>query len=269
MTQNTPIYGLPYPEFTDAPDGPTQIAALATAVETVIARTDKKPTNIIFTASGSLLASQVVGAKSLRIRGVNGGAGSGGAALTGAGASSGGGSGGGGAYAEIILNPATLTFPLQVTVGGGGAGGAATPANGVKGGQSIVKDNNGAGATLWTPGVQGGQQAGQAGAAGSAVAVVSVGGFDSTVTGTVADFVVLGTGGLNAFRIVAGQVVGVPGGASVLGGGAAPNSNPTGQGVPGLLYGGGAASVHNGPSQAAGLAGVAGAAGIVIVEAIY
>lgn len=38
MTATTPVYALPYPETTDPPDGPSQMSALALAVETELAK---------------------------------------------------------------------------------------------------------------------------------------------------------------------------------------------------------------------------------------
>lgn len=42
MTATTPVYALPYPETTDAPDGPSQIQALALAVETALIALDAR-----------------------------------------------------------------------------------------------------------------------------------------------------------------------------------------------------------------------------------
>lgn len=230
--------------------------------------------SVVFTANGSLTKAQTYGASAIRIRGVNGGGGSGGAAATTAATnSSGSGSGGGGAYAEKTLSISTLTFPLQMNVGAAGAAGASTPTAGGKGGQSSVVNNNGAGATLWTPGVQTANQGGGAGAAAATLGVAAgVGGFDSSVTSSVADVVMLGSGGANSWRVgttaAGGAVIGAPGGSSVLGGSAAANSNTTGQGIAGLNYGGGGASVQN-SGTAVALAGVAGAAGVIIVELIF
>lgn len=44
---NTPIYGLPYPQLTEPPDGPAQFQALAEAVETELARIDADISDII------------------------------------------------------------------------------------------------------------------------------------------------------------------------------------------------------------------------------
>lgn len=40
MTQNTPVYGFPFPENTDPPDGPQQFEDLALGVETELVRID-------------------------------------------------------------------------------------------------------------------------------------------------------------------------------------------------------------------------------------
>lgn len=44
---NTPIYGLPYPQLSEPPDGPAQFQALAEAVETELARIDADVAAII------------------------------------------------------------------------------------------------------------------------------------------------------------------------------------------------------------------------------
>lgn len=276
MTLVTPVYSFPYPENTDLPDGPSQIHALALAVENLLSPIAAGArTASVYTANGTLASSVYPQAKAYLIYGVNGGGGSGGAAATTLNTnSSGSGSGGGGAYAVKIIVNTGLTYPLQVNIGAAGAAGAAGNNAGGKGGQSSVKDNNGAGATLWTPGVQATNQAGGGGAAAATLGVAAgTGGFDSSVTSSVADFVSLGSGGANTFRTgtaaVGGAVIGSNGGSSVLGGSASANSNQTGQGIAGLNYGGGGASVQNGNAGAAALAGVAGSAGLVVIVPIY
>lgn len=62
MTQVTPIFSFPYPENTDAPDGPSQIHALALAVETSLNTTNgnvtgKQPLNANLTALAGLNAT--------------------------------------------------------------------------------------------------------------------------------------------------------------------------------------------------------------------
>lgn len=42
MTATTPVYAFPYPETTDAPDGPSQMGALALAVETALIALDAR-----------------------------------------------------------------------------------------------------------------------------------------------------------------------------------------------------------------------------------
>lgn len=221
---------------------------------------------VIFTTSGSLTRAQTYGAKAIKISGCNGGAGSGGipAAATNSAASGG---GAGGASAWRTIPTLGLTFPLQVTVGTGGPGGTTAPTAGTKGVQSIVKDNAGAGATIWTPGVQNNNQAGAAGATAATVQGIATGGFDGTTTGGVGDYITPGSAGGNSFRIAATVSLAGQGGASAFSGSAANSSNG-GTGIAGQLYGGGAAG--NGNTGAGGAtAGLAGAAGIVIVELIY
>lgn len=62
MTQVTPIFGFPYPENTDAPDGPSQFHALALSVETALNTTNgnvsaKQPLDADLTALAALAAT--------------------------------------------------------------------------------------------------------------------------------------------------------------------------------------------------------------------
>lgn len=220
----------------------------------------------VFTSNGSLAASAYPNAKALRIRGVNGGGGSGGVAATTSGtnsAASGGGAGG--AYAERTLPIAAFAFPLTITVGAAGAGGTAGANTGGKGGQSTV--TNGA-TTYWTPGVQAtGQGGGGGSAANTITGAAGVAGFDNSVSGSVADFVAVGSGGANGTRWFATLAMGAVGGNSTLGGGGSAPSG-TGSGIAGGNYGGGAGGVvannTSGPT-----AGISGGPGIVIIEPIY
>lgn len=222
---------------------------------------------VVMASSGSFTAVQAGTAKAIRVRTVNGGGGSGGIAATSSSSAVSGG-GGGGAYAERVLLISSLTFPLQVTIGAGGTAGASGANQGGAGGQTIVKDNNGTGATLVTPGVQATNQAGQGGASGTAIiGNPGVGGFDSSTSGAVGDLVVLGMSGQNGFRVFATICIAPAGGNSVLGMGGAATSS-TGSGNPGQLYGGGAAGVVANGSVAAS-AGVVGGAGVATFELIF
>lgn len=50
----TPIYGLPYPTLSDAPNGAAQIQALAQAVETQLQRLDSVPAAVTASDSGAV-----------------------------------------------------------------------------------------------------------------------------------------------------------------------------------------------------------------------
>lgn len=222
---------------------------------------------IIFTSSGSLTAAQVAGARALKFRVQNAGAGSGGVALTTGGNCGASGGGGAGAYAERTLAVSALTFPLAVTVGAGGTAGASGANPGGVGGQSKVVDNNGGGATLCTPGVQAANQAGGAGASSTSITgAAGIGGFDSSVSGGVADLVIAGEAGGNGIRVFATIAIAARGGNAVLGMGGAVTSG-TNSGSAGNLYGGGASGAVS--NNAAAQAGAVGAAGAIIVELIY
>lgn len=252
MTQVTPIYSFPYPEPTDAPDGPTQIHNLALAVETVVARTDKIPTIIAFGASGSLLAAQVTGAKALRIRvRGNGGAG-GGVPTTAAGVTSMAGGGGQGAYSEDIIPLTSITFPVTVTVPAAAVG--VTNANGGTGSDvsfgTLVIAKGGGGGVVGGAGSAGGGYSGTGGA----------GGLASGSTGT---FKVDGAPGDPGSVI--STIFGLPG----RGGG--DNLRINFNSTPGAAAGEGRGGTGAGnlASQAATRQGGNGAVGYVIVEAIY
>lgn len=222
---------------------------------------------VVMASSGSFTAPQAGTAKAIRVRIVNGGAGSGGIAATSS-SSAVSGAGGGGAYAERVLLVSSVTFPLQVTIGAGGTAGASGANQGGVGGQTLVKDNNGTGANLVTPGVQATNQAGQGGASGTAIiGNAGVGGFDSSTTGAIGDLIVPGMPGQNGFRVFATICIAPAGGNSLLGMGGAATSS-TGSGNPGQLYGGGAAGVVANGSVAAS-AGVVGGAGVAIFELIF
>lgn len=62
MTDTTPVYGIPYPESADPPDGPSQMQALALEVETELVRVDAAATAL--TATVAARAKGVVSAGS-------------------------------------------------------------------------------------------------------------------------------------------------------------------------------------------------------------
>lgn len=260
MTQVTPIYSFPYPEPTDAPDGPTQIHNLALAVETVVARTDQKNKLIVFTASGSLLASQVTGAKALRVRVVGGGGGGGAVGAPGGAAASRASGGGGGGYAESILDITTVTFPVTITVGPTAAGGASGGAN-----NGTVGNDSSFAATVIGKG-------GGAGGAGQAVAAgVTSSSGTALVTGNTGQITMDGGVAQPGYILALTTLIGGAAGSSAMGGtGQYPNTgNATAAGRNATANqgggGGGACAVTGGATQAGGTGG----SGLVVVEVIY
>lgn len=268
MTLVTPVYGFPYPENTDSPNGPTQIDALALGVEAQLVRMDKIPllSGLVFTANGTITAAQASGAKAIRIWGCNGGGGSGGVATTVGSQSAHSGPGAGGATAWRTISTTGLTYPLQVNVGAGGAAGAAGNNGGGVGGQSSVIDNNGAGSTLWTPGAQNGNQAGAGGPASGTVGDASTPGYQGFTSGAVADVVAQGQPGNVPTRVAASVCTRQFGGGSALGAGGVPGNGTSGG--TGGVYGGGGGGSYIGASTGQ-LAGAVGAPGIVVAELIY
>jgi hypothetical protein len=237
------------------------IAELDTEVDARLDAVEIGTTLHEFTASGSLAAATVTGAKKLRIRCVGGGGAGGGAEATGASQSSGGAGGQGGHYAETVVATSSIVWPLTVTVGAGG-----TPVAGVAGGNggtSSVVD-----ATPTTHCSAGG------GTGGGIVTTASAAGtFGSPGNGNVASMVgsiqVRGGVGGRAFKnAAAGPVFAGGGGASVLGGSAMESNSINLAGANGSAYGGGGSGSARSPSNTS-LIGGFGAPGIVIIEAIY
>jgi hypothetical protein len=156
-----------------------------------------------------------------------------------------------------------VTFPLQVNVGAAGAQNSG--AAGGAGGTSSVIDNNGGGATLCSAG---------GGAGGAIVTAASAAGTfaspgDGALASMVGDVQVKGQPGGRCYKLAAaGPVLAGFGGISALGGGAMESVSTNHAGPNGGQYGGGGAGSARGPSLAA-LFGGAGAAGVVIIIAIY
>src|SRR5690242_17990592 len=124
----TPVYGFPYQEDGDAPDGPLLGQNLAEAIETEFQRLDTGVSVHIRTTAGTANFVKPTNPPArmhwVRIWG-------GGAAGGGAGASSGsgqgeGGGGGAGAYVEKWYDDAELAASEPYTVGAGGTGGGST-----------------------------------------------------------------------------------------------------------------------------------------------
>lgn len=274
MTQFTPVYGFPWPEETDSPDGSAQIHAGLLAVENELVadlaplKTTAAATRLatVFTSSGTLAAGAYPNAKYLRIDGCNGGAGGGGAA-TNASGSSAGGPACGGASAIRTIAVAGLVFPLQVNVGPGGAGGAAGANNGTVGSPSSVITNNGAGTVIWTPGTQSANQKGGGGTSQTTVGESGITpGFDGSTSASTADVTIPGQQptGVPA-RYSATTITRPFGGGSNYGAGGAAGNNT--DGGPGTGFGGGGGGGYS--NNATARAGGTGTSGIVIITPIY
>lgn len=234
----------------------TDLGSINTRLNTV----ETGITEHVFTASGSLAASAVTGAKKLKIRMVGGGGAGGAAVATGANQNSVGAGGQAGTYAEVVVTVSSLVFPLAVTVGAAGAGGAGA---GGAGGLSRVRDNNGTGTILCEANGGGGGAASTVGGAGTNAAggQVAASGVGSVISP--------GAHGLWGAVFVLDLPIPGYGGNSVFGAGGSllgAATNLAGQAAAG--YGGGGSGSSRRQSQAA-LNGGNGAAGLVLIEAIY
>jgi hypothetical protein len=267
VTDTTPVYNLPFPEGTDAPDGPTQIENLALAVEAVLARMDTTYVQRVYTATGVTVWNKPTGIKGVIVELQGGGGGSGGCATTAANQTSGSGGGKGGAYARFWVPAASLAATENVTVGTGGTAAAAGNNSGGDGAATSF------GAFGSAPGGEGG--AGGGAAASSGASTSQNGGdaaqtFSGTATGVL--FVPGADGGVGIRINNSACSIPGTGGGSHLGASRAIGQITSGQipGTAGALYGGGAAGPAN--MLAAGnaqQAGAAGAQGVAVVWEIY
>jgi hypothetical protein len=253
MPGATPTYGLPYQDLADPPDGPSLGEDLALAVEAQLARMDTSPTNQVFTASGSLTAAQVAGAKALRIRVWGATGAGGGAGATIAGQSSIGGGGAGASYGESIVAIASVTFPLAVTIGAAGV--AVAGAAGGDGGTTTAGPITVAGST-----------GGGASAADVILGLVAVPGAPGALTG--ADVSMAGGYGGSGNRVAATYCMGARGGAGANGAGETREGNSTSTaGIAATLTAGGSGARNSGAQ--ASRAGGNGTPGLVVIEPIY
>jgi hypothetical protein len=214
---------------------------------------------VVFTASGSLTAADVAGARGIRVRVWGAGGGGGGCAATAAGNTSAGPGGGGGGYAESVLSVASLVLPVTVTVGAGGLGGAAGGVGGAGGTSSF------GGLVVATGG-----GAAQAGPTGTAVGVAALGGPGGQ--GTVGQLVLTGGGGRSSVRFAVTNHPPGEGGMAAAGSGNVntpyPGGAATAPGTTGHPGGAGGGGGYNGAGQAAQIGG-AGGSGLVVVELIF
>jgi len=201
--------------------------------------------------------------KYLRISGCNSGAGGGGS-TGGTSTGSAGGGACGAASAYKTISTSGLTFPLQVVAPGGSAGG--TAANGGNGVQATVKDNNGAGSTLWSPGVPAANGVGHSDGTHAGANFGGNSGYDPTTTGAVADYVIYGQPGENGFLVSATVGAGGQGGSSHFGGGGVQGSFIPQAGNNAAGYGGGGGGSGSTTTNATG---GGGGGSIVIIEPIY
>lgn len=266
MTDVTPIYGFPFPEGTDAPDGPTQFENLALAVEAVLARMDTQTTVRKYTATGVTVWNKPSGLKGVWVRVTGGGGGSGGTTTTGVGDASPAAGGGGGGVAEVWIPAASLGATENYSVGAGGTAGASAGGTGGTGGTTSF------GTVALVSASGGGGGVGAGAGTGRAYTGGSQGAGGATFGGSVSPRIEYQGGtGQRGYRESGTFVLGGNGGASGLG---APlqqaNQRTSGanSGVAGNVPGGGSAGGFLYQSQS-GAAGVAGARGEIMIIEVY
>lgn len=263
MTGTTPVYGIPYPESTDPPNGPSQMQALALEVEAELARIDARANTAPVVRKYTAGATWTKPAASTGFLGVwarvtGGGGGSGSVAAVSASLSPSAGGGGGGT-AEVWIPASALGATETVTVGAAGTAGTGGGSGGAGGTSSF-------GAHVTAGGGGGGSNAG----AGTSAAYSASGGSGSSVFGGTATprLEYQGANGMNGFRLSASVGFSGNGGMAGLVGVAAIGRSTTGAGSAGQVPGGGAAgAINEGTSIAAN--GSAGARGEVIVTELY
>lgn len=263
MPATTPTYGIPYPESTDAPNGPAQMQALALEVEAELTRIDARlgtaPVVRKYTAGATWSKpASTTGFLGVWARVTGGGGGSGAVAATTAQLSPSAGGGGGGT-AEVWIPASALAASETVTVGVGGTAGTAGGSGG-NGGNSSV------GAHVVAPGGGGG---GSAGAGTTSAYSTSGGSGGSVFSGTATPRLEYqGANGLNGFRLSATVGFSGNGGMAGLVGVGAVGRSTNGVGSSGQVPGGGAAGALNEGTVAAAN-GSAGARGEVVITEIY
>lgn len=213
------------------------------------------PTQIVYRANDTLAAATVTGAKALRVRCLGGSAAGCGAAATGVGEASSGGGGGSGGYSESILDMASITFPVTITVGAGGTGVAG------------AAGNAGGDTSFGTYVIAKGAVATSGPMATGATNAWATGGDGGSTTGAVGQIQSRGSDGQPGIR--AGTVArGGSGAQSPLGGSQRAANTTSSAGLAGNPYGGAGSGANNGAS-AATKAGGNGDPGVCIVEPIY
>lgn len=250
------------PNVDKHPDQHNLVGATVNDLSARLLLVETGATRHTFTASGSLTADAVTGAKKLLIHCWGGGGAGGGCAASGTAPNVGaGGGGGGGGYAEALVSVAALTFPLAVTVGPGGVG-VSNAAGGAGGTSSVIADN-GSGTVLAR--ATGGNGGAVSAAPGSTNAYTSA--IAGPGAGNAGDLLLVGGNGGPGFR-TSDLPVGGAGGVGALGGPPGTTNSGTSAGLTGRAPGGGGGggvSRNNGAAQAGG----DGGAGLVQIFAIY
>lgn len=257
MTQNTPVYGFPYPESTDSPNGPAQFQALALAVETILVRMDAQSVQRQYITPGATAWNKPAGLKGIYVWVTGGGGGGGGATTAAAGNLSPAAGGAGGSTAFAWIPASSLGASETVTVGAAGTAGAAA-GNGGSGGNSSL------GTLIVANGGTGGSTAGQTNTPAFSAQLS----YTPAVSGTVSPIMaMLGSIGARGFRLSGTDGLSGKGGASGMGGGWTIDQIGQNVGATGIVPGGGGGGGFsvNGGGAAIGGAGARGEVNLIEV----
>ena len=253
MPSNTPNFALPYPLPADPADVPSDIQALAMALDTLLNSGrgfGKAPTRTVLATAGSGTYNTPAGCRALLVECIGAGGGTPALSINPTNAGVGGG-GGGGAYAASVIPTPAASYPYTVPTNGPATANAKAGAS-IFGANLVVADGGSAGSAVATAGFNnvGGALGGQAAAC-------------------VGQIVLPGSDGGIALVISPTQVTPPYGGAAARGGGgtAPTGGNANRPGTQGKDPGGGAGGSWVITSGT--VAGAGGGKGLIVVTELY
>lgn len=226
------------------------VNGVTSAIQTQIDTKANKVVVTDFTVSGDW--TKPTGVKAVRVQLYGGGgSGGGGARVTSGNVCSGGGGGGAGAFVDVMLDAATLTNPVTVTIGAGATGGAGATVDanpGVQGGAGGTTTFDAYVSAYGGGGGAGGRLAATSGGGGGG-GTITAGGSTTTSTAGTAGIIGGAAGGSGVAGANSGATYGGGGGAGGPSGAAGASGGASNSGMGGGGSGGG---IQTGPAAFAG-----------------